>query len=192
MQRGFKTWAETKSAEFRRALGLAIHGYLPAIKLARHLGIVVVGPEQLPGILPAVVNELLFVRPDCWSAVTIPTDGGNLIVHNTQHALPRQESNLMHEMAHVIRKHRGAMVQCVGRLPWAFRTFDEEQEDEAKWLGACLQIPRAGLMWAINRGMSDLAVAEHFHASEALVRFRRNATGVDIQSRRFGRALRAV
>lgn len=93
----------------------------------------------------------------------------------------------MHEIAHVICEHKGAAVQCSGKLPWAFRTFNEDQEDEAKWLGACLQIPRAGLVWAINRKMTNQGIAEHFCASEALVRFRRNATGVDIQQRRLAR-----
>lgn len=188
MQRGFKTWAERKSTELRTALQLPVHGYLSATVLARHLRLVVIGPSQLPGVPTYVLTELLVANPDCWSAVTIPTDGGTVIVHNPRHAPTRQESDLMHEIAHVICGHKGASVQCSDKLPWAFRTFNEDQEDEAKWLGACLQIPRAGLVWAISRKMTSVEIAEHFHASESLVKFRRNTTGVDIQRGRFARA----
>jgi len=188
MQRGFKTWAERKSTELRVALQLPVHGFLSATALARHLELTIIGPSQLPDIPPAVLNELLVVNPDCWSAITIPTDAGTVIVHNTRHAPTRQESDLMHEIAHVICEHKGATVHCSGKLPWAFRTFNEDQEDEAKWLGASLQIPRAGLVWAINRKMADPAIAEHFRASEALVRFRRNTTGVDFQQKRMASA----
>jgi hypothetical protein len=189
MQRGFKTWAERKSTELRAALQLPVHGYLSATVLARHLKLTVIGPSELPGISTEVVSELLTVNPDCWSAVTIPTDAGVVIVYNTRHAPTRRESDLMHEIAHVVCGHKGATVQCSGKLPWAFRTFNEDQEDEAKWLGACLQIPRAGLVWAINRKMAGAEIAEHFHASESLVKFRRNTTGVEIQQRRLARAL---
>jgi len=189
MKRGFKTWAEKKSEQLRLAVRVPVHGCLPAITLAQHLELIVVSPDQLPDIPPVVLNELLVMNPDRWSAVTIPVDGKAVIVHNTRHAPCRQESNLMHEIAHVLCGHKGATVQCSGVLPWAFRTYNKDQEDEAKWLGACLQIPRTGLIWAIGKQMTDLAIAEFFGASEALVKFRRNTTGVDIQRRRLAQVL---
>lgn len=185
MRRGFKTWAEKRSAELRSAVQVPIHGHLSAIVLADHLNLTVIGPEDLPEVPPSVLEELLILHPECWSAFTIPLLDGALIVHNTSHTLPRQESNLMHEIAHVLCGHQGASVQCSGKLPWAFRTYNKDQEDEANWLGACLQIPRAGLLWAVNGGMADEAIADHFRASGALVKFRRNTTGVDIQRQRY-------
>ena len=168
MRRGFKTWAERKSAEMRAALRLPGHSSLSAMLLAQHLELIVIDPAQLTGISSTVPHELLVTSSECWSAVTIPTEAGTIIVHNTRHAPTRQESNLMHEIAHVICEHRGATVQCSGKLPWATRTYDEDEREEAIWLGGCLQIPRTGLMWALNREMENQAIAAHFGASEAL------------------------
>ena len=44
--------------------------------------------------------------------------------------------------------------------------------------GVYLQIPRPQLLSLSRRGYSLEALAEHFHASEEMVRFRRNMTGV--------------
>lgn len=49
------------------------------------------------------------------------------------------------------------------------------------YLGGCLQIPRRGLLWAIQRQMTQTEIAVHFHASEEMVRFRSNVTGVNIR-----------
>lgn len=59
--------------------------------------------------------------------------------------------------------------------------FDAAQEAEAAYLGGCLQIPREGLLWALRRHMSTAEIARHFGASELMVRYRRNVTGVDRQ-----------
>ncbi len=88
----------------------------------------------------------------------------------------------MHEVAHILRKHPRAKIVQLGDV--VFRTYDPAYEKEAEWLGACLQITREGLVWAVKSGMSPEQIAGHFGASQALVRFRRNTTGVDVQLQR--------
>jgi Zn-dependent peptidase ImmA (M78 family) len=56
----------------------------------------------------------------------------------------------------------------------------QNNEDEATYLGGCLQIPKRGLLWATQRKMLLPQIAAHFGASEAMVLFRSNVTGISI------------
>jgi hypothetical protein len=69
-------------------------------------------------------------------------------------------------------------------FPWALRTFDAQQEEEAEWLGGCLQVPRDAVLQLVRRCYGNEAIAAHFGSSEDMVRFRRNMTGIDKQVRR--------
>lgn len=84
----------------------------------------------------------------------------------------------MHELAHLILKHRPSHIVEVGQLPFALRTYDPEQEEEATWLGGCLQIPRSALVWAVKRNMSEQKIADHFGSSVELAKYRLQVTGV--------------
>jgi hypothetical protein len=63
----------------------------------------------------------------------------------------------------------------------ASSTYDEDQEDEAAWLGATLLLPRPALLWIRNRGLTDDAAIEHFQASRQMFQWRLRMTGVDYQ-----------
>jgi len=184
MRHGFKTWAERESEGYRNSLQLSKTAPLPARSLATHLGIPVVDVAAVPGLNQSVVSELLSTGANAWSAVTLPVAGKHMVIFNSAHSAQRQESDLMHELAHLICKHTPATIDISGKVPWASRSFNPEQEKEAEWLGACLQITRVGLLWAIKRGMNNEAIAEFYGASIPLVTFRRNTSGVDIQFRR--------
>jgi len=67
------------------------------------------------------------------------------------------------------------------------RSFNPKDEEEAAWLGGVLQIPRVALLQLVRRGYSNEALATHFRASDDMVRFRRNVTGIDAQLRRAAR-----
>lgn len=181
MRHGFKTEAEKIAAASREMLGLPAHAPLPARKLAKRMGVTVVGPKDIPDIPERLVTQMLFDFANNWSGITIPIDGGNLVILNTTHIPARQESDLMHELAHIIRKHKPARIDPPGKLPWASRSFDAEQEAEAAWLGGCLQIPRSGLLLSIEQSLDNKQIAERFGASPEMVRFRRNMSGVDQQ-----------
>ena len=187
MQRGFKTMAENIACERRTKLGRAAHSPLPAKELLAHLGVLVLKPIEIPGLRPEVVHELSNGSSERWSAITIYNASGEpFIVHNPEHAPTRQESDLMHEAAHIICKHRPGKVVNMGGF--SLRSYNEDHEAEAKWLGACLQITRRGLLWVIGQRMTPEQMSEHFGASPALIRYRRNVTGVDTQMTRYRRA----
>lgn len=181
MQRGFKTWAEQEAIAQRRNLGLGANAPLPALQLAAHLGITVISPGHIPGMSQEHLECLLQHDQSSWSAFTVNTNGVTVIIHNISHARTRQESNLMHEIAHIICKHAPSVLTSIEGLPFPLREYNPEQEDEASWLGACLQLPRPALLWAVKRRMSVAEMVRYFQASEEQIRYRRQMTGIDRQ-----------
>ena len=138
------------------------------------MGATVSTPEKVPDADPELVAVLL--NSDEWSPAVIckiPL----WIVHKPRHAPTRRESDLMHELAHILLRNRVIGFEPKTGLPQR-RDCDE---DEATYLGGCLQIPRRGLLWAVQRKMQLAQIAPHFGASEDMVRFRRNVTGVEVK-----------
>lgn len=177
MKRGFKAQAERKSLEIRSNLSIEKHGYLSAQALADYIGIKVIGPEQISGIDSHDVTTLK--RSDSpWSAIVLGTTPP-LIIHNGNHSSARQESNLMHELSHIICGHPFTETDLFPAS--LIREYPEEFEEEAKYMGGCLQIPREALVWAKTKRMSKEAIASHFHASKQMVTYRINVTGINRQ-----------
>ncbi|MDJ1485949.1 ImmA/IrrE family metallo-endopeptidase [Cytophagaceae bacterium YF14B1] len=154
---------------------------MPARKLATHLGVRIVSPLSIKGLTQNAIEAI--TDPDSgFSAVTILAQPTPFIIYNHKHTPARQESDLMHELAHLIEDHSPVSFTMMGKLPC--RSFNPSHESEAEWLGGCLQICRDGLVWAIREGLSDSEIAEHFGASLEMVQFRRRMTGVDRQIQR--------
>jgi Zn-dependent peptidase ImmA (M78 family) len=130
---------------------------------------------------PAVIRQLLVADARSWSATTISASQCTIIIHNTAHRPERQESDVMHELAHLLCEHQPSTIVQVEGFPFPLRSFDPVAEDEASWLGACLQLPRAALWWGARRGMAVDQFVDYFGASEEMVRYRRQITGVDFQ-----------
>lgn len=147
---------------------------LSAEILAQHFKATIFTLETMPNAEPEQV-KLLCSRDD-WSAGVI-LKNPLYIVHNSRHAPTRQQSNLMHEFGHVILKHK--MVSR-DRNTGLFQRRQQD-EDEAVYLGGCLQIPRRGLLWAKQKKMTLPQIASYFNASEEMVRFRSNLNGILIK-----------
>ena len=167
---------EAIATKQRSILNFKAYDPLPATILAKHFNATIFTPETIPSTEPEQI-EILF-NSDNWSAGVI-LKNPLYIVHNSRHTLPRQQSNLMHEFAHIILKHK-----MVSRDPKTgiFRRRQQD-EDEAVYLGGCLQIPRRGLLWAIQKQMSLAEIALYFNASEEMVRFRSNVNGLSLTQR---------
>jgi len=179
MRHGFKAEAEQKSKRFRKKLGLDVTDPLPARNLASHLDVLVMPPGNLPNAPDTLVNTLT-KRDNDWSAATIIGCEQSLIIYNPAHSKRRQESDLMHELSHLIEEHEPQGIETFnGRL--LSRSYDEEQEKEAAWLGGCLQLPRTAVFKAAQEGMNNSEIGECYCASEQMVRYRRNVTGVNKQ-----------
>lgn len=163
---------EAISTKQRSILGFKAFEPLPAEVLAKHFDAKIFTPEAMPNAEPEQVK--LLCDPDSnWSAGIIHKNP-LYIIHNSRHALVRQQSNLMHEFGHIVLKHK--MVARDSKTGLFQRR--KQDEDEATYLGGCLQIPRRGLLWAVQKKMTLSQIALHFNASEEMVKFRSNVNGV--------------
>lgn len=181
LRRGFKTWCENAAANYRRDLGLARGAPLDPVLLARHLGILVWSPQDIPGIGKEVLKHLTVDDADSWDAVTIEAEGMVLVILNSISDDGRRNNSLAHELAHIILEHEPAHVFHTPDGHMMMNEYNEIHEEEADCLAGALLLPRDALLQAIRQGMSDTVLARHFGVSAALLRMRRNKTGIDKQ-----------
>ncbi len=179
--RGFKSWCEGVSAQVRRDLGLTATGPLDPRKLAVSLGVDLWTPTDVPGLPTEVSRRLLKSHSDSWSAITISHGDVVVIVYNPAHSPARQASDLMHELAHVLLGHEPTRMFISPHSGIGLRTHDKDQEAEASWLAGCLLLPREALLHIRRRGLSTDEARRAYGVSTELLRFRLNATGVNVQ-----------
>lgn len=166
---------------YRRDLGLVPTAPLDPRHLARHLGIIVWSPAEIPGITEPVLKHLTVTDPDSWDAVTIQTEDGTLVILNGTPDIGRQNNSLAHELSHIILEHEPAHVFHTPDGHMMMNEYNPTHEEEANCLAATLLIPRDALLHAIRQRMGDSALADHFGVSLSVLRMRRNLTGVDKQ-----------
>lgn len=189
LRRGFKTWCESAAAKYRRDLKIETGGRLDPRLLAKSEGVEIWTPDQIAGLDPQVVHQLLVADPDSWSAVTLTLVGSCVIITNCSHSIPRQNNSLAHELAHIILKHEPAKAFVTPDGMMMMNFYNPAHEEEATCLAGALLVPRAGLLRLLSTGQSEDQIAGHFEVSGDLVRMRKNVTGVarQLRSRRRGR-----
>lgn len=183
LRRGFKAEAERIAAEQRAFLGLAPTAPIDPFQLLAQHGITVRTPAEVAALalMPRDTLQLLVEYSDEWSALTVRTPAGIVVVHNPHHERPRQHSDLTHELAHVLLQHTPGALQTVAGC--VMRDFDEVQEEEARCLGDTLLAPRVALAAAARRRMSVAQTAAWLGASMQLTSYRANTTGISRQYR---------
>jgi hypothetical protein len=186
-RRGFKTWAEEVALRVRGKLSLEPANPLDPLQLAELLSVPVLRSDDLTGMPDDCKWRLRNEHSDFWSAITVTNGRHYLIVINSAHAPTRRNSDLAHELAHVILGHEPSMMFASPGSGIALRTHNKEQEDEASWLAGCLLLPRDALFSIRRRRLSDEEACREYGVSSAMFRFRLNASGVDIQLRRAGK-----
>lgn len=178
LARSVKDRYENEGLRWRRELKLYAYDPLPAHLLSQHLKVQILSPMQIPDVDEQLIQCLL-AEDAGWSALAMPLpleSIKHLIIYNPTHAATRHESDVMHELAHVLLGHQPIRFrQLVGGL--FMREYRPVDEKAAEYLGGCLQITARGLDWAIQRSMTQREAAEHFGASLPMVRFRCNMTG---------------
>lgn len=183
LDRGFKTWAERTAATLRRELKIGPLAPIDPFRVAAFLGIEACTPRNIPGLPADVIDPLLEGDPYGWSAVSLATDGGGLVIYNPRKSRGRRASDIMHELAHFLLDHKPTTIILSQDLDLAIRSFDAKQEDEANWLAWAILLPRDALVACRRRRMNAEAIAETYGVSETLVAFRTRITGVDYQLR---------
>ena len=149
LKHGFKTEAEGIASRLRAELNIHPCAPLDAYKLAKHLNVAVYKSFEFIQSIESI-NELSGNNgQDCgWSALTMITKAGNqIIIHNEYNTPQRQQSDLMHELAHIICGHKREKREYTFQLPFGMHEYNEIHEEEAKWLGATLQLSKPCLYW---------------------------------------------
>lgn len=175
--RGFKTRADKIAEDYRREMGLSIFKPLDAFKLASHLDVPVFSIADVFSGLDK--TEEAAKLNETFNAVwLVNEDGDKIILHNETQTVFRQQSNLMHELAHIILGHTVSRETRFVCMLYGLHSYNKQQEEEAKYLGACLQITRPALLWVLKEGWSEKRISEYFNASVEMVRFRIQISGV--------------
>jgi len=106
LDRNLREWCENEGVRWRRELKLYAYDPLPARLLAQRMKILVISPMEIPEV-DELILQCLLAENAGWSALTLPIDKGrHLIIYNPTHAATRYESNVMHELAHLLLGHR--------------------------------------------------------------------------------------
>ncbi|GGH42574.1 hypothetical protein GCM10007423_39280 [Dyadobacter endophyticus] len=114
-------------------------------------------------------------RDTQFSAMATIIGEHRIIIFNELNSIARQESDIMHELAHVICEHPG---NCLSQK---LRKYDPQHENEAIWLGATIQIPEAGLFQLVREGRTNQQIADNYGSSLQMATYRRNILGIDIR-----------
>lgn len=182
-QRGFKTSCEQTASALRRQHSLRPDEALCPRVVAKAMNIAIVTPAELPMLSAATCKRLITTHAELWSALTIPSSPP-VIVINPTHDRGRQNSDLMHELSHVLLEHVGSKTYIDPKSGMMLRSYDVIQEDEANWLAGCLLLPREALLRIKRAKLEDEIAKNEYGVSTPMLRYRMNVSGVNIQHRR--------
>ena len=176
--RGFTAKAERISESYRDEMRISKFEPLDAFALAEHLEVAILGIGDLRTDLD-VKHYKRLCDVNEFSAMWMPNTGGNkIILHNENHSKKRQQSNLMHELAHIILEHSIPEEYAKLCFQLGLHYYNVEHEQEAKYLGGCLKITRPGLLWALKNNYSEEEISDYYNASVDMVNYRLRITGV--------------
>lgn len=169
---GFKAEAERYAGEFRKELGLRSDAYLCPRRLAAHLEIPIHGIKGSP-VLSADIKEYWLHHPkDPFSGLIISDGSYKEIHHNDFHHPRRQNSDIAHEIAHIIMGHDLSVpIKENGE-----RAYDRAVEEEAKWLGSTLLLPKKSLVMTVLNSYTREMIEDEYQVSWDMYQYRLKVT----------------
>lgn len=174
MRRGFKAEAERTAEAIRTEMGKRASDPLDAVDLARHIGAEVRCADELTSL--EKLETLEDLQPGAFSACTFTIGDRHVIVYSPLASAGRTQSDISHEVAHIVLKHEMKSVETLGSM--SFFTCDPEEEQEANWLAGCFLLPRRLLYIAARRGLDATGIAATYTVSEQMAAYRLRTTGV--------------
>jgi hypothetical protein len=178
LRRGFKAEANRLSLRMRRHLGLAPHAPINLHMLAARLGSRVAKLSEFADEHGEAVCQLTRRDRSAFSAATIPLPGlRRVIVVNDSHSEGRQNSNVAHEIAHLLLGHDFTLpIDASG-----CRSIDRDVEDEANWLGPTLLIPNEAALHILCEEMDEAIACCRYGVTAAVLKMRINTSGARIR-----------
>ena len=174
LQRGFKARANRIGVGLRHQMGLAKYAPLDRRALLDKLNIVAMSLSSFADRCPEPVAHLLNGGGGEFSALSFSVgDGCRMILFNDRHSAARQNSDLAHEVAHLLLAHRPE-----GIFPYDHcRHFDQEVEDEASYLAGCILIPNEAAYHIVWAGLDLSEAQELYGVSLDMLNYRLNISG---------------
>lgn len=126
------------------------------------------------------------MEPEAFSAVTVFRRSARTVVHNDEHVVVRQTSNVGHELAHGLLLHP----PTAALDDHGCRLWDQNIEDEATFLAGALLITEDAALYVARTNMTIADAATHFAVSHQMINYRLNITGARLRVAR-ARARRA-
>ena len=154
---------------------------LSAFSLAADLGITVWNEGDVSGVSGDDIRQLCITDSESWSAFTMRVEDCHLIVYNSAQSTPRQNSVVMHELAHIMLGHELTSASITEDGHFVPTSYNQDQEDEADWLAGTLLLPRPSLLQIRYRRVSDMEAMETYMVSQQMLTWRIRMTGVDHQ-----------
>ena len=168
LKHGFKADCEKYAKFYRKELGLKDADPLHSMALAEHLGVPLYRISELDLLPPEVALFLAKQTDQKFFAATIGDGSFRAIVYNEFVALTRQNSDIMHELSHIIAGHPLYPSISADKQ----RIHDPIHEEEAKVLSFTLMIPRAVALRIVEEKIATSDATKIFHASPAAINYR--------------------
>ena len=174
LRRGFLAEAERTATDLIVRSGQQGKAPIDVHLIARAANVRVVAADQL--IDAQRLRDLERVQAYAFSACTFDVGGKRVVVFNPLHSKERSNSDIAHELGHIVLDHELSEVREIGGLP--FRSCQPDLEAEATTLGAAILVPEKGLLAAARGGADVTAIAQQFEVSKEMAQFRWNKVGV--------------
>ena len=181
-RRGFKSWCENVALQVRKEMGVSQNAPIDPRHLAKNLNVVLWKADEVPEINPETLRILTEEDPESWSALTLLSGEKRLVILNPANSPARQNSDLSHELSHLIIGHEGGRIDITPDNLLILHNYGGQQENEANWLAGCLLLPRPALLHVRKTGMDDKTAMRTYGVSQEMFGFRVNVTGVDWQT----------
>lgn len=154
-------------------MGLGPLDAVDPFELASHLAIPCWPLSSYTQVIPNAAFCLGVTDVGAFSAMLAFVGLRRVIVYNDAHALTRQHADVAHELAHALLLHSAHAAVDDGQHP----SYDDEQEEEAKWLGAALLVTDEYCIWCARQSLGIAEAAERMVVSPQLMRWRFNMSG---------------
>lgn len=177
VRRGFIKEAHAWASDLREDMKLAADAPLCPRALCIHLGIPVLLLSKLPA---CPERDLLLARKKghSFSAAVCFEGIKAFILLNDANERKRQASDIAHELAHVLLRHKPIYPFLDGGV----REFSPEDEQEAEVLGPALLVSEKAALLAYRliyqqREHTLASLSEHWGITPDVIRWRMNAVG---------------
>lgn len=174
-------WAERQAGMLRQDLELNEVEILNPYTLAEAMGFIKLLPlHTVQNVLPEILQHLCERDAKGWSAGSLAfPDGRVAVIMNPTHTDTRKRATLMEEIAHIHLAHQPSIL-AVGADNVMARSYNEQQEKEAYYVGAAALVTTWQLSRAQRLGMDIKRLADYCEVSPQLIKFRASITHIPL------------